>query len=312
MTALAVAARRPSRMRFALLLCGAIVVAIVATLMFNRTLAARPAPVISTANGVIATAPGWVDVEGGIQRLGVRTEGTVQTLAVREGQGVAAGELLLKLDDQQTVLELRSAGIEIERHQSEQAALDAQLQRARADLTRLTPLVAEQAESADELRASSAHVGDLQAQLDMAKLAERSAMLLQQQLQQREKRLELRAPAAGEILRVMTHAGDAVAPGTPLLSFAGNGQRIVRAELDERLFGQVSAGMIAEVAPEYDDMKVYDARVLRVAHSVGPVQSLPDLRVAAKDDRVVECVLSIEGNDLLIGQRVLVRVMGGH
>jgi RND family efflux transporter MFP subunit len=277
----------------------------------------RSAPVHSAvtiapmAPTVVATAPGWVDVEGGIQHLGVRTEGTVETIRVHEGQSVAAGDVLLQLDDQQTALELRAAEIDIQRRQNEQSALNAQIKRARDELTRLTPLVAEQAESADELRAANARIDDLQSQISLAQLAETAADVQKQQLQQRQRRLVLRAPAAGEVLKLMAHAGDAVAPGTPLLSFVGNGPRIIRAELDERLFGQVSSGMHAEIAPEYDDLKVYDARVLRVAHSVGPITSLPDLRAAAKDDRVVECVLSMEGRDLLIGQRVLVRVMGG-
>ncbi|MDB5972573.1 MAG: secretion protein HlyD family protein [Hydrocarboniphaga sp.] len=300
-----------SRSRW-LLIAGCLIAATAAAALALLHQAPTKAVAGAVQNPLVATAPGWVDVEGGIQRLGIRTEGTVQSLMVHEGQSVAAGDLLLKLDDGPTMLELRAAAIDIQRRHAEQIALAAQLTRLRAEITRLTPLVAAQAESADELRGASARLADLQSQITLADLAEHAAQLQTLQLQQRLKRGELRAPAAGEILRVSTHVGDTVAPGSALLSFVGNGPRIVRAELDERLFGQVTSGMTAEVAPEYDDMKLYEARVLRVAHAVGPVQTLPELRAAAKDDRVVECVLSVDNNDLLIGQRVLVRFRGSH
>jgi HlyD family secretion protein len=257
---------------------------------------------------IVATAPGWVDVQGGTQRLGARIDGIVDSIAVKEGDTVAAGDLLLSLDGRQTQIEEHLAEVEQQRRRQEQAALAAQIGHAQEEVARLAPLVAQQAEPEDELRQARQKLAGLQAQSGLAGLAARAAGLQLQQAQDRLKRLELRAPVHGQVLRVFVHAGEGVSSGMPLVWFAGDGPLIVRAELDERLFGQVLPGMKAEVAPEYDSSKVYTARVLRVARSVGPVHELPEVRAAARDDRVVECVLDLGSADLLIGQRVLVRV----
>ncbi|WP_029920487.1 HlyD family secretion protein [Nevskia soli] len=263
---------------------------------------------LAAANDIVATAPGWVDVQGGTQRLAARIDGIVQSIAIRDGDTVAAGELLLRLDDRQAQTEKQLAEVELQRRRQERDALGEQLKRAQEEAARLAPLVAQQAEPEDELRQARQKVTALQTQAGLAKLAAQAAVLQLQQVQDKLKRLELRAPAHGQVLRVFVHAGEAVGSGSQLVWFAGDGPLIVRAELDERLFGQVLPGMTAEVAPEYDNSKVYTARVLRVARSVGPVHELPEVRPAAKDDRVVECVLDLGTADLLIGQRVLVRV----
>ncbi len=266
------------------------------------------APPVAPPSDVVATAPGWVDVQGGTQHLGARSDGMVQRIAVKDGDTVAAGDLLVQMDDSQAQIDARLAAVELERRRQERSAVQAQLARAEEEQARLAPLVAQQAEAEEELRQARQKVAGLQAQAGLALLAAKSALLQVQQAQDKLQKLALRAPARGQVLRVFAHAGEGVSNGAPLVWFAGEGPLIVRAELDERLFGQVLPGMSAEVLPEYDDSKVYDARVLRVARSVGPVHDLPEVRPAAKDDRVVECVLDLGSANLLIGQRVLVRV----
>ncbi len=262
----------------------------------------------ASPSDIVATAPGWVDVQAGTQRLSARTDGIVQSIAVKDGDTVGAGDLLLRLDDQQALSEEHLAEVEQQRRQQETAALQQQLGHAQEEAARLAPLVEQQAEPEDELRQVRQKVSGLQAQAGLALLATQAATLQLQQTRDKLKRLELRAPAHGQVLRVFVHPGEGVSSGGQLVWFAGDGPLIVRAELDERLFGQVLPGMTAEVTPEYDNGKVYEARVLRVARSVGPVHELPEVRPAAKDDRVVECVLDLGTADLLIGQRVLVRV----
>lgn len=266
------------------------------------------APPVAPPSDVVATAPGWVDVQGGTQHLGARSDGIVQRIAVKDGDTVAAGDLLLQMDDSQAQIDAHLAAVELERRRQERSAVQTQLARAQEEQARLAPLVAQQAEPEEELRQARQKVAGLQAQAGLALLAAKSALLQVQQAQDKLQKLALRAPARGQVLRVFVHAGEGVSNGAPLVWFAGEGPLIVRAELDERLFGQVLPGMSAEVLPEYDDSKVYDARVLRVARSVGPVHDLPEVRPAAKDDRVVECVLDLGSANLLIGQRVLVRV----
>jgi HlyD family secretion protein len=268
--------------------------------------AAPPAP--AGGGDVIATAPGWVDAAAGTQRLGARVDGLVQSVAVKDGDSVAAGDTLLRLDDHQAAIEAHLAEVEVQRRQGERQAVHQQYLREKEEETRLVPLVQQQAEPEDELRQVRRKLDELQAQANQAQLALEAAQLQVQLAQDKLSKMTLRAPAHGQVLRVLVHPGEGVSSGQQLVWFAADGPLIVRAELDERLFGQVLPGMKAEVAPEYDEGKVYAARVLRVARTVGPVHELPEVRPAAKDDRVVECVLQLDPADLLIGQRVLVRV----
>ena len=270
-----------------------------------------PATAAPAASDIVATAPGWVDVRGGTQHLAARADGIVKSVAVRNGDLVAAGDVLLRLDDQPAQVEARLAEVEVKRRRQEYSALGAELKRAQEEVVRLAPLVEQQAEPEDELRQARQKAAGLRAQEGLAALAMQAAALQLQQAQERLQRLALRAPARGQILRVQVHPGEGVSSGGELVWFAAEGPLIVRAELDERLFGQVKPGMNAEVVPEYSESKVYQARVVSVARSVGPVLELPEVRPDAKDDRVVECQLDLGAADLLIGQRVVVRVRSG-
>ncbi len=277
------------------------------SLMTRRAAQAAPAAVAESES--LAAAPGWVDVEGGTQHLGARIEGIVQEVDVKAGDRVAANALLLRFDDHQSRIDSQLADLEVQRNHQQQKTLAAQLKRVAEQIARLQPLVDAQAEPRDELIEQQRAQADLESQAALAKLAGQTAALQAQSAHERQSWMELHAPRAGRILRVSAHAGEAVTGGSELVWFAGDGPLIVRAELDERLFGAVQAGMLADISPEYDETTRYSAQVLRVAQSVGPVRDLPDVRAAAKDDRVVECDLQLDAQaSLLIGQRVLVRI----
>ncbi len=264
------------------------------------------------ASPPVATAPGWVDVEGGLRRLGVAVEGAVAEVAAKEGDVVESGAVLLRLDDREPRLEAKAADLEVTRAIREGEGVARELARRRSEEKRLQPLVAAESEPMDELRRVRAEIQDLESKVALAELATESAKLKAGIAAEHLRRLEVRAPARGEVLRVLARPGDAAVPGSPVVLFAPQGRRLVRAEIDERMFAAVRAGMRAEVRPEYDETKVYGARVERVARAVGPVVGLPEVRPAAKDDRVVECVLALDTAELLIGQRVLVRILGGE
>ena len=272
----------------------------------------RSTPVAPAApaaeDDVIATAPGWVDAAAGTQRLSARLDGLVQSVAAKEGDSVGAGDVLLRLDDHQAALEAHLAEVQVEQRRAEGAALGEQLQREKEEEARLAPLVEQQAEPEDELRQVRRKLAQLQAEATQSRLAVDAAQLQSQLAQDKLSKMELRAPSRGRVLRVTVHPGESVSTGEHLVWFVADGPLIVRAELDERLFGRVQPRLKAEVSPEYDEGKIFPARVLRVARTVGPVHELPEVRPAAKDDRVVECLLQLESGDLLIGQRVLVRV----
>lgn len=290
-----------------ILLVAAILVAVFVTLLLEPRPAVAETPA-APAEAEIVTASGWVDASGGVQKLGVRADGVLLAVPVKEGETVEAGAVLARLDGRQLELDARATALDAERRRLESAALAKRLVLAREEVARLRPLVEAQAETADTLRTAQAQLAELESSAALARLEDRTAQLKREQIDAAQGRQVLRAPVRGQVLRVYARAGEAVSAGTPIVSFVGDGPLWVRAELDERLFGRVQPGMKAQVSPEYDATRHFAAKVLRVARAVGPVQALPEVRPAAKDDRVVEVVLELEGRDLLIGQRVLVRI----
>lgn len=268
-----------------------------------------PAPAIANA-AIVAAAPGWVDVQGGTRRLAMPVDGVVTVLAPSDGQAVKAGAVLVQLDDQAALLDQQANALEIVRQQQAVRSLEQQSQRSRSDVERLQPLVRLQAEAEDVLRAAEAGAQTITDNLAAARLALQAARLQQQKLMLLHKQLTLRAPSAGHVLRIDAQPGESLGHGTPVVWFAPDAPLIVRAEVDEHLLGRLKLGMTATIEAEAGGGPRYAAKLVQIARAVGPVRALPEVRAAAKDDHVVECLLSLGAAPLLIGQRVLVRFGG--
>jgi HlyD family secretion protein len=85
--------------------------------------------------------------------------------------------------------------------------------------------------------------------------------------------------------------------------------RIVRAELEERSLGQISAGMAVQIVPEGDQTKEFPGRVIRIAEVFGSRKLQSDDPSKQTDERVVEVVVDAEQAQVLVGQRVLVKFL---
>lgn len=253
-------------------------------------------------------APGWVDVKGGTRHLSAKTEGIVTEVAAVTGEPVAAGTVLLRLDDQALRLDEKLLAVEFTRQQQAVAALTQQLALAQQEASRVKGLVAMQAEAADVLRQAEAQAQTFLSSLQAAQLAVEGTRLQQQKLSLQLSQQVLRAPSRGRVLRAEAQVGESVGSGASVIWFAPDAPLIVRAEVDERLIAQLKVGTGATVEAEAGDGQRYPAKLLRIAHAVGPVRALPEVRAAAKDDHVVECLLSLGSAPLLIGQRVIVRM----
>lgn len=271
--------------------------------------AALPAPA-SANTAIVAAAPGWVDVQGGTRRLAMPVDGVVTALAPSDGQAVKTGAVLVQLDEQAALLDQQANGLEIVRQQQAVRSLEGQRQRSHLDVARLQPLVQMQAEAEDVLRAAEANAQTIADSLASARLSLQATQLQQQRLKLLHRQLVLRAPSAGHVLRIDAQLGESLSRGTPVVWFAPDAPLIVRAEVDEHLLGRLKLGMTATVEAEAGGGLRYPAKLTQIARAVGPVRALPEVRAAAKDDHVVECLLSLGAAPLLIGQRVLVRFGG--
>ena len=285
----------------------------IAVLNGGRSRAAQPAvlPAPAVVNvAAVAAAPGWIDVQGGTRRLSMPLDGVVTALAPSDGVAVKAGAVLVQLDEQAALLDRQANALEITRGQQAVRALEQQLQRSHLEIARLQPLVRMQAEAEDVLRAAEASAQAITDNLASARLASAGFAIAAQRLTLLHRQLSLRAPSAGHVLRIDAQLGESLSRGTPAVWFAPDAPLIVRAEVDEHLLGRLTLGMTATIEAEAGGGPRYPAKLTQIARAVGPVRALPEVRAAAKDDHVVECLLSLGAAPLLIGQRVLVRFGG--
>lgn len=301
------ATREPSR-RTRSLLRSLIVCAALSACDGSGSLDAERASVPKQA-GFVAAAKGRVDIEGGLIRLAARRDGIVERVMVEEGDQVRAGQVIAQLDNQQARLGVELARAEVFQAQKAVGTTRQKLASAEREERRLAPLAEERIVPAqehdrarDEVLIAKSELGSAEAGVEVAASRLRSA---ESEIEQRI----VRAPLDGQIVRRQARPGDGVSTlnVTPLFLFAPNAQRIVRAELEERFLAQVLPGQSAEVLLEADETQTFEAKILRLGRVVG-ARTPSDDPSEKSDLRVVECVLSIDAPNLLIGQRVIVRV----
>lgn len=256
----------------------------------------------------LAAARGRIDIEGGVIRLAAQRDGVISAALVEEGERVKAGQLLATLDDSlaRRNVELAASELRQIRQQFERAKIETVA--ARRELRRVSPLAGKDDVPRQELDRAA----------DSAKLAEAGQSAAeaavdaaQARLRIAEREVEERrvvAPLDGVVIQRQARPGNGVSTlnVTPLFLFAPDVPRIVRAELEEQYIPLVAPGRRATIILEADPRITTTGEVLRLGRMVG--QRTPSEDPAEKqDNRVIEVVLSVEAQDLLIGQRVIVR-----
>ncbi len=260
--------------------------------------------------GALASAKGRVDIEGGPVRLAARRDGVIARVMVEEGDRVRAGQLLATLDTEIAVRGLALARAEVGQAVQERNKARVELGAAEREARRLQPLADDETIPRQELdqardRRASAAVGLLAAEAAIVTAGARHA-IAEREVQERS----ITAPLDGQIIQRQARPGNGVSTlnVTPLFLFAPDVGRIVRAELEEQYIPGIKTGGPAEIILEADPARRWRGKVLRVGRIVGQ-RSAGDDPAEKQDNRVVEVVVALDAQDLLIGQRVVVRFL---
>ncbi|HTC26375.1 efflux RND transporter periplasmic adaptor subunit [Dyella sp.] len=270
-----------------------------------------PATSQATTPAYVAVARGRIDIEGGLLKLTMPSEGIVQSVGAHEGEHVQKGQLLAQLDLEPAKLALDSALAEQQQASAQASALEERVKSTDLRAARLEQAAragAGDIQSADDARENAQQV---KAQLDNARA---STALASQKVAAARYQLDLhtlRAPVDGQIVQRMVQPGASVSPASgPIFVFLPDSPRIVRAELNESFVGVVHEGMTAEVDDDSGSgLAPLKAHVLRIGNVFGASTLEDDPQVRA-NTRSVECVLTFDqppATSLRIGQRVLVK-----
>jgi RND family efflux transporter MFP subunit len=181
-------------------------------------LAVRAAKVTSDVASTAAAAPGTVAAR--VKAVIVaRSASTVSAVRVREGEAVAAGQIVAVLDDRDAAARLRAA----------EAARDA----AVAEHDRIDALARRGSATRQEQERTSASAEASRAAVEEA----RSAISY----------FRLSAPFRGRIGSVAAHRGDLVVPGQKLLEIESDQGFEVQAPLEARAAASLAAGQTVSV-----------------------------------------------------------------
>lgn len=294
----------------ALLLAGA------AVLLFSR-LAGERVPAYLVEQGEMrqsVVASGRVRTPQRIE-LAAQVTGRVNTVTVAEGARIAAGQVLLRLDD----VELRAARdqaqaslaqsevrlyqlSELSRPLAEQGRrqADANWQQAKKQFARTRELVErgfyspaqlDEAGRALAVAESQLRSGEVQLASNQPNGAEtratRSAVeQARAALALAEARLSyasLSAPVAGIVLNRHVEPGDTVQPGKILLLIAPLGETELTTQIDEKNIGLLALGQSAAVSADAYPQARFSARVSSIAPAVDALRGSIEVRLHVPD-----------------------------
>jgi multidrug resistance efflux pump len=122
----------------------------------------------------------------------------------------------------------------------------------------------------------------------------------------------LRAPEAGEVLRILVAPGEllSAAPKKMAIQFCPSRPHIVRAEVDQQFAPRVKVGQPALIEDEYSSANSLHGRVTRISDWYTQRREIADEQLQLKDVRTLECIVALDPGQppLRIGQRVRVTI----
>lgn len=268
-------------------------------------------PVSAPAPGAyVAVARGQVGVEGGLLQVRAAVPGLVKAVAVATNAKVAAGQTLVRLDDDAAQIAVQLAGADLAQARAQQAELVAGQPAAELRAQRLAAAAAADAASGQELAEARAALGELRARVQAAAAAVQAAQARLDAARHQLALYTVHAPVAGYVARRLVQVGARVDPddAEPLLELLPERPLIVRAELNEAYADKVRPGMRAEVVLDAGGGRSYAAHVLRLGLTYGAVRLGPQ-HEQPDDARDLECVLQLDAPGLRVGQRVRVQFL---
>jgi len=256
-----------------------------------------------------AVAKGRIDIEGGVINLAAQRDGIIQEVLVEEGERVQKNQILAIQDTRQAQIIVSIAKAEYEKSLADLKLLQTQYESAQRDEKRSRLVAKNGAISTQLVDDAQTKVSSLEAQISAAKA---NICVAKARLEQAEFEIEvrnIRAPFDGRIIKRTAQPGSGLSTlnVTELFQLAPDKPRIVRVDVDEQFIDDVEVGMMASIVSETDPNKQWSGYVLRIGERFGS-RKIGNDPTARQDVRVVDTVVSIDDNDVRLGQRVLVKI----
>lgn len=182
--------------------------------------------------------------------LNARVAGEVRNMAVREGQAVKAGQVLVVQDDRDLTARLEQADASLATAKAEAA-----LAKQRLDQTK--PLFQQQYASANDL-------ANAERQLDIRRAQVKSAEVSLNQARQQLADMVVRAPFSGVISERLVDSGQSVQANAPLLKIVDLSQLELVAQVAATEVSSIQVGQVVHFSADGFDGKVFAGRISRI------------------------------------------------
>jgi HlyD family secretion protein len=285
-----------------------------------QTFSSRPAELAKSADAPkqkappkvtwAASAPGRVEPVGGEVRIGTQVPGRIAEVLVASGDKVTAGDLLVRLDDDDLIARVHSATAEAgvrkrdrdnadaigrlaqDRRSAEDGLANAERQlvqsrdefdralkaqhagRSEGEVDKLRDAVAKAKDKVEQARTTLRKALSAEG-LPPPTRSEAALAAARAELSLAEAALErtrLRAGSAGTVLQLNAKVGETASPSpeTPLVIVGNLASLRVRAEFEERDMGKVRIGQTAVVRSDAFPGKDFEGKVASLAQSLAP------------------------------------------
>ena len=273
--------------------------------------AASPGMPTAATSPYATIANGKIDVEGGLVEVAARRAGVVRDVMVEEGSVVRKGQVLARLEDDDSVLAVNSARATVAQAESQLALTRVTIQAAQREYQRLERLKASQVVAQQQIDQAGDTLATAQAQLTVQEAAVQTARAQLAQAVYAEDLTLIRAPMDGRIVRRYANpgAGASTLNVSDMFDLEPASPHIARAEIVESAIPVVHVGQEAEIVSESNSDEMSVGKVLRIARVFGTRKLKSDTGKESTDERVVEVVVSADNTPYLIGQRVMVRFL---
>ena len=260
-----------------------------------RTVAARAATTAGGAGSVL-DASGYVTARRQAT-VSAKITGKVTEVLIEEGQRVAEGAILARLDDTEVKAQLTLARAQLTAARSQEGEIRAQLAQAERDYARQQELHARQLVAAQSLDAALAQRDMLRARLannvDQVRVAGESVSVAQVQLDN----TVIRAPFSGVVIAKSAQPGEMISPISAGGGFTRTGigtivdmdSLEIQVDVNESFINRVTAEQPVEATLNaYPDWKIPGA-VIAIIPTADRSKATVKVRIAikSKDTRIV-------------------------
>jgi len=210
-----------------------------------------------------------------------KMDGRIVRLAVKAGDAVTKGQVLVKLDDEMA-----------------RAAFDEALARAKdayANLVRAKKMRQEKAIPQAELDAALVQHEVMQAKKRLAEIVLKDLVIV--------------SPISGQVIRTFVEEGEFAHAGRPLLTVADVRKILVRAEVDQTDIPFLKVGQPARVTADGYEGRVFAGTVVELGQAVGARQIRHEDPSKIQDRKVLETKIELkEAEALKLGMTVDVKI----